>query len=46
MCDLACSSGSQRYYFTYDSDGWRTEIVSAAGGTSTTTELRYPPSAI
>ncbi|MDQ3691266.1 MAG: hypothetical protein M3406_14790, partial [Chloroflexota bacterium] len=41
VCDLACSSGSQRFYFTYDADGRRTKIVDAAGGVSTTTELRY-----
>jgi RHS repeat-associated protein len=46
LCDWVCSSGSDRLYFTYDAEGRRTRIATAAGGSSSTTELRYLGSAI
>jgi RHS repeat-associated protein len=46
LCDWICSTGSTRLFFTYDGDGRRTRIVTAGGGTSTTTEFRYLGTAI
>ena len=41
VCEAVCSTGSTRFFFTYDADGRRTKIVESSGGTRTTTELRY-----
>lgn len=41
VCDLGCTDAATKVDFTYDGEGHRTRIVTAAGGSSSTTDFRY-----